>query len=399
MQPIQLWLPLITPSLSTPEAQRDMQRAFTQWSGESVVWLLPDIEEPCYWFDKKLPWPWNRTVAVPAEHLECVCVLHIGEGGGVFGAGAAVFPEENIAGLLNAWLNVREIEFVPFGSGTLQVPQITGDRVTYEEQEVMRKDRDLLVAFSQDKEMLPPFVEFLLQRRNPVSLEAEILPPPTPLKRYDLERYPFFGIDDTVQEFVTVRQPDADGTNPRILGKIPKGFGPPLQPIWPEPLCRLFPCGGSLDACLHHSRMSAAAQESANDLDRALHEAREWEIPYVTKGKTSPVFIEAADRLLHDPSWKSATIRVHITAGLGWIENSTEITRVWGPIGLFWALLLEQLEARRPYRTCKRPGCGRLIQGKQGKLFCNQWDNRACFVEHRRLDKEKERTKKRALQP
>jgi hypothetical protein len=29
---------------------------------------------------------------------------------------------------------------------------------------------------------------------------------------------------------------------------------------------------------------------------------------------------------------------------MSWLAMLQEITRVWGPIGLFWALLLEQLE-------------------------------------------------------
>src|SRR5262249_7405238 len=160
------------------------------------------------------------------------------------------------------------------------------------------------------------------------------LPSTSALKCYELQGYPFFGLDDSTQELVTVGYYDNEGRH-CTLGKIPKGFGPPLQPRWPPPFERLFPSGGSLDAYMHHIDMIAVARQSARDLQRALHEAHELANPYITQGETHPIFLKATEYPPGDPSWKTMKMAAYLSAGLGGIQDSCEIVRVWGPIGLF----------------------------------------------------------------
>jgi hypothetical protein len=80
MTPLQLWLPTLGPSLNFEETRRDASRAFREWRGESVVWLLQDIDQVVRWDEGTV-----RCVAVPAEGLDCVRVFHIGKRGGVVG--------------------------------------------------------------------------------------------------------------------------------------------------------------------------------------------------------------------------------------------------------------------------------------------------------------------------
>jgi hypothetical protein len=46
-----------------------------------------------------------RVGCLNGDHLECVRILHIGESGEVVGPAAAGFPNQSVAGLLDAWLN------------------------------------------------------------------------------------------------------------------------------------------------------------------------------------------------------------------------------------------------------------------------------------------------------
>jgi hypothetical protein len=147
MRPLQLWLPTLTPSLSNPEMQRAMQRAFKQWSGEAKVWLLPDLDRPCSWSDLEGPAAaWARSLAIPAPHLELVRVFHIGAYGQAWPSIKKIL-DIPVDGLLNKWLNVnvKDVEFCPFVGCTMQVPYIQDGSITYEERKIVRSDRPLIV--------------------------------------------------------------------------------------------------------------------------------------------------------------------------------------------------------------------------------------------------------------
>ena len=77
MRPLQVWLPTLSSTIASPAAGRDRQRAFGQWRGENVVWLLPDLEEIVRW-KEKTP---RRLMAIPSERLEKIDIYHIAENG------------------------------------------------------------------------------------------------------------------------------------------------------------------------------------------------------------------------------------------------------------------------------------------------------------------------------
>jgi hypothetical protein len=65
------------------------------------------------------------------------------------------------------------------------------------------------------------------------------------------------------------------------------------------------------------------------------------------------------------------------------------IRRAWGPLGLFWALLIDRLEEHASFHS--RGRCHGIIEGKKGKAYCSQSDNPECFGHRRAADKQKSR--------
>src|SRR5262249_38264264 len=104
MRPLQLWLPLLHSTASTPARQRDQQRAFEAWRGEQTVWLIPGLEQPYRWNEDPDCLDWR--LAVPAAALERVDVYHLDRHGHVYGrASQQWFPAGRVTGLLADWLN------------------------------------------------------------------------------------------------------------------------------------------------------------------------------------------------------------------------------------------------------------------------------------------------------
>jgi hypothetical protein len=109
MKPLQVWLPMLGPSLGFSEVERDRQRAFTAWRGEQIVWLLPGVDVSVRWQEG----PWGH-LAIPAEHLDCLHIFHVGTSGRVWGpAGDLRFPGGTVNGLLQAWLDIDKVGGLP----------------------------------------------------------------------------------------------------------------------------------------------------------------------------------------------------------------------------------------------------------------------------------------------
>jgi hypothetical protein len=135
MKPLQVWLPRLRSTLSSPEARHDRERALRAWRGELTVWLLPELEKTVRWQEDSF----RRFVAVPSEHFERIDVHHVGSNGYVVGRGSEnVFPAGRVDGLLDAWLNFRTVEFITAPSTVIftDVPEIRGTKVVYGRREV-----------------------------------------------------------------------------------------------------------------------------------------------------------------------------------------------------------------------------------------------------------------------
>jgi hypothetical protein len=66
-----------------------------------------------------------------------------------------------------------------------------------------------------------------------------------------------------------------------------------------------------------------------------------------------------------------------------------DVRRVWGPIGLLWALLIDRLEKGKPALQCDR--CGRPLEGTRRKRLCGPRDDPKCYKARRAEDRRRER--------
>lgn len=389
MRPIQVFLPFLGGSLGVPAAARDAARAVQAWRTEHRIWLLPGLERPVRWTES---WMGGTAFlcAIPSEELNAVDVFHIGENGYAYGPPEfdRFAPDWRVAGLLDAWLNwvnapTPTIRWqAPFPVG-LDVPIFGPDQVAYQHVELdfgagpsfrVADDRRGSISFrTPDQSALP------------ISPEAE-------LEEYyrrcfgELRRT----ISDGVETWLSNKEP-----NVRSLGLT----------LWADPpLTGFFPTGVNLDALYHWTKMHGVSCQSTSDLRGALRRATDLSAGYVTDGFSTrshawfmPTLAEVRDIQtvlqrgahlgLNDArNWKQ------VAASADWQQKMTEIIpirRVWGSIGLFWALTLDRLERGNPFRACER--CGRTLIGYQRKRFCDRRTRPDCFLGRRADDKQRER--------
>jgi len=370
MHPLQVWLPTWGPSLGFPEVARDAQRAFRAWQGEHTVWLLQQLAQPGRW--QVGEW-WQ--LAIPAELLDRVEVFHVGENGYVYGPEAKTwFPQGRVDGLLDAWLNVEKRGGVTFGVAPetmrWRCPVIKGQGVQYVEGTVRLLGGGVapVVAIDSDgkgKVQWPP-------DGHPGSVSP------------DAETSAFYG-----------SRPD------RVLD------GVQLLLQWPGPLQALLPLMSGLDDLAAHAQMVQIALESARDPHSALLRANALAAPYITEGSTTqerawfwPTYLEGGEAgVVYGAEGRfrlTARSLAEARRSPAWREAMTRpvaIRRVWGAVGLCWALLLEQLEALQPLQVCER--CGRIVQGRQGKRFCGPEDDEECFRRRRAGDQSRSRARRK----
>jgi hypothetical protein len=175
---------------------------------------------------------------------------------------------------------------------------------------------------------------------------------------------------------------------------------------WPGPLLNLIPFGGGIDEINGQALMEAIARGSAQDLEGALRRARDASAPYISDARTTmeaarfrPVWVkEGEDGLLGElysaatgdsPFVRTLKEAMEMPAWEEIMSKPVSIRRAWGPLGLFWSLLIDRLESERSFRVCEL--CGRVISGIRLKRFCGRDDNPECFRQRRAKDKREER--------
>jgi hypothetical protein len=195
----------------------------------------------------------------------------------------------------------------------------------------------------------------------------------------------------------------------------PTSDGPKLVQVgvvsWPAPLEVLFPTGGGLDDLYAQAQMTDLVKQSREDPAGARQAARDKAAPYLSPGWTTPelnwfwptylggekvgkgdnavvidamrfgIGVETLEELLRSQKWKRLR------------AERVSATRVWGAVGLFWALLAEELEMRRAFASCQR--CGRIFEGRRNKRFCGPRDDKGCFLERRAQAKRQSRSRDR----
>lgn len=392
-QPIVVWLPKLGSDVGRAEVARDVHRASAEWAGEVCIWMNPDFDGVHRWWLEDF-----RELALPAEHLDAIHVGHIGANGRVIGPYAAPrFRGRRIDGLLQAWLNVAELggcRSIPApGSLKCDFPTILKDGVGYREETI-----SVLGGAKFDPRWEANGSGFLQWPPEGRSIPSTSFP--------DAES---FALNPPVS-----RELDADG---RPFVRYRDGtVAHQVVNVWPHPLRPLMPMLGSLGDILGQREMAAVASISADDVDYALVLARRQVAPFLGKvqttwrdafvyptllnGEPGPVLFQAeklgvahnilrkAYGALNQGSRTGQCLEEILLCSPEFERAMSEtitVTRVWGAVGLFWFLLLEELEATRSQAVCRH--CGQFVQGKRGKQFCGRDDNGDCFRARRAMER------------
>jgi hypothetical protein len=391
MRPIQWWRPLLGASLGLPDVGRGVARAWAAWRGENRVWLVPELPAVGRWRPASAPPGWWE-LAVPAHRPDRVDVFHIGANGWVWGPQAEVgFPAGHVDGLLERWLNVCTQDGIAFMSAPqaliMDIPVIAGEEGRY--------------AAIMYRLQPGPTIPLFSSERDPHDMRGHWPPEgwPAPSVFPDVESQELYGPWDRLAETelpvaVSHRDPGL-----RALHHLLR---------WPEPLTALMSWGSAMDDLSGHANMAAIARRSENDPEGALREAQEASRLYVTEGHATLEWAWFWPTLRQrgvEGLFLEATGRFRLTAGdlaevfrseawQGVMRQRVPVRRAWGALGLFWALLLDRLETRRPLPHCQ--WCGWFLRGKRGKQNCGPHDNKVCFHERRAVDQRRSRTRAKA---
>jgi hypothetical protein len=382
---LQVWLPTLEDSINLPHVSRDAQRAFRSWKDEVAVWLLPELSEAVRWQQQGL-----RCLAIPAEHFDRIDIAHI-DAEGRLSAPTATWLPTTIDGLLGSWLNtVRsgQVEMVqPLKERLVKTPVFDSNPPRWAERKVVFGPGPLMPIHSfaaTESEVIlawPPEGSPLA-----ISPEAE-----------SAERFALTVAADNPDEAVT-----SDGKRARRVF---------LK--WPKPLDGLMSLLSGSDDLLAQQLMEQLSRQALKEHSAVLIRASELAAPWIFPGDSTlelawlhPALIAGVGHVLlkaeeqgltipaalRDEPWDQALLDklLDIEEWQRVLGRRDAIGRVWGAVGLFWSLLLDEIE-RKSTSFCER--CGRLISGKRGKRFCSGSDDGNCARARRAAYKRKSRTK------
>lgn len=382
VRPLQLWLPRLGGGIGNPKIGRDAARSFQCWEGEALLWMLPELRHLVRWEVAGI-----RNLALPSEQFERIDIVHVTADGLVDAPTAHNILPADIDGLLDAWLNVRGLELYSPRAFTVAVPRVGPDgtiadgrrRLTFGPGAYMpfsavhRRSRSVTLRW-------PP-----AGSPRPVSPEAE-----------NVRRFPSKLVDSDPPAVVTEKG----------------DLAPQLFLRWPKPFEPLMPLLSGLDDIYAQVQMASIARRSRSDPQGALKAATVAAHPYVFQGYASRedawLWPTLRTKGLPQVFWKAENDGLSVPPRSNWSKIGFEqalkqedwrrwcaqlvpVCRVWGPIGLFWALLLDRLEERRLFSGCER--CGRIIAARRrGKRFCGRSDDPECFNNRRAGDKRRARS-------
>ena len=377
MEPLQVWLPTLGPSLNFPEVRRDARRAFQEWQGEPVVWMLPEISRPVRW---RLSGIWN--LAVPAEGFDRIDVVNVSERGRIYAPGVVGRTPTKIDGLLDRWLNLQKEGGVTFvyapESLTISAPKIEDDAVSLNPRAVAIGPGTFVPFHSVNKEKSE-----VMMKWPPSGSLAPISPDAESASRFPSTR--------TSSDPPTVMTVEGDAAL-HVLCR------------WPNVLDNIMSLLSGVDDLLAQARMAQLAGLSQTDQAQSLRESEIAGQEYLFNGQTSlehawlrPAIVERGvphvifkaeergslipeelrrdrvewdqkllDQLLPRDEWRA------------WLTEPVPIRRAWGAAGLFWSLFIDQLKEHRSFSSCE--SCGRLISARTGSDFVEAGTTRSVSI-------------------
>jgi hypothetical protein len=379
LQPLQIWLPKLGPSIKKSEISRDATRAFENFRGdERVVWMIPEITRPARWKSDDVV-----HLAVPSEEFDRIDIVHISEEGRLYAAPTVGVPA-TVDGLLDAWLNVGGPSFVPPSPPiSIKRPHPNEDgTISWMKRTVSFDPANYLPISAVDSEGREATMIWPLSGSpSPVSPEAESA------RQYSSEKF------DSDSSIAVTEQGD---------------MAAHVFLRWPGVLEHLMPLLSGPDDMFALAQMMSFARQSATDLPGALKAASIAAQPYLFNGNSTvehmwfrpllqqkgrdALFLRAEGRGLLVPPKLNGISNEDAIKELpkigAWqkeLAKPIPVRRAWGAVGLFWTLFLDRLEVRRSFNSCEL--CGRIIQGTDAKRFCSQTDNNQCFSKRRAQDK------------
>jgi hypothetical protein len=352
-----------------------------------AVWLLPELSHPVRWQHEGL-----RCLAIPAEHFERIDICHIDAAGRLYAPTATWLPRTT-DGLLGGWLNAirrEEVHLIPpIKQSFVMAPLFESDPPLWE----LRK-----VTFGPGP--LMPITSFdAAQSEVMLAWPPEGSPPPISPEAESAERFPLEIAADNAAEAIT---PDGK----RSLRTFVK---------WPKPLDGFMPILSGSDDLLAQPMMEQLARYATEDHSAALIKGSEMAAPWIFPGDSTlelswlrTALVDGVPHAILTGENKALTIppalrdqpldEALLEKLLGtedWqrvLARREPVRRVWGAIGLFWSLLLDEIEEESSFLLCEK--CGRLISGKRGKRFCSASDEGNCARARRAGYKRKSRSNK-----
>jgi hypothetical protein len=387
MKPLQIWLPRFGESIKFPETSRDAMRAFESWHGELVVWMLREASKPVRWRLNGI-----GQLAIPSEEIfDRIDIAHMSEDGLIYSPTTKDMMPPTVEGLLDAWLNVEKSGGVslvdPLKSITVVAPFVDSEGKIATRKRTITFDPGAYIPLdSVNRETDEVRLKWPPEGSpSPVSPEAE-----------SAKRFPLKELEADPSIAVT-EQGD------RALRAFLR---------WPGVLASMMPLLSGPDDILAQSQMVTCARQSASDLPGALRTAIVAAQPYMFDGHStvehtlfrptrerkglSHVLLKAEEWGLTIPPQMSRQWDDNVLNRVleqddwqQWLAKLVPIRRAWGPVGLFWSLLIDRLGTQRSFKACEL--CDRIIAGKDGKRFCGKNDDVECFNRRRAIDQRRSR--------
>jgi len=404
MKPLQVWLPTFDPALAGSMTRFDLERAQLSWTDQLTVWIRPGLEKKKVW--PAPDHPLGFECAVPGEHLNRIDVFHICQNGYVSGRQSCHrFPGQRVDELLAEWLNVGPknsktgVRHTPVLSPNVsfRAPDFYQGKIGY---------RSITIQAFQPLGTMPAkIIESSGRSSADSQFELQASWPPEGENR-GLTISPTAESEHRYGPWDTVFLEYEGKSIPTLISKQNSKLRSGLwRDVWPGNLQRFFPYGGGLDAASANNSMREVAEMSTKDPERALAIARDRSTRYLSQGCTTvwnawflPRLLEqsledalASVELRYDldfRSLKEASASAEFKRRMGEV---VETRRALGVLGLFWALLIEQLENGHSFQRCE--WCRRLVRGRADKRFCNKQDNPDCWRKRRSAKRRHQRAK------
>jgi hypothetical protein len=362
MRALQVWCPALGPSFGHADVRRDVHRAFEAWRGDHAVYLVPDLAEPYRYTERDGACGERQVLVFPASHLDRLDVFHVGPRGYVWGPAAHErFPNGQVTGLLKRFLSpdfLCNVSLsVPGVLGRLKVPLVRDGHVRVEGEHVLYEVKRF----------------FELGHVLPITSIHES-------GRFTIQWPP-------KARGCRPIEPDAESCD--YSNQEPADLTGRACVRWGAPFTRLFTFASGLDELVAHIEMGEIKR--LDDRALALHQARAALSRFASEGTSTvglvgfwPAYAEAvqASESLH-AFWEEFGVLVSSFEEARSAEKLREprpVRRVYGGLGLLWALLVDELE--RGAHFCIY--CGAPLR-RQGR-YCARRDSLECFRAGRTAD-------------